>query len=154
MTGDREQMKRVLKSVVVPKIRSLGFTGNFPHFRRKRGSERQMLMLMFNKYGGSFYLEAGRLSESDFLRLKERWTAAGKALSETSLSVGHCRWNQRVRLGSVSDQNTPDNWFVFGPDKYEGKTQGSADTTQYAEIAMQVVKAIESQVERFFANAP
>jgi Domain of unknown function (DUF4304) len=68
MTDDRERMKSALKTVVVPKVRSLGFSGSFPHFRRKRESEHQMLMFMFNKYGGSFYLEAGRLSVTEFMK--------------------------------------------------------------------------------------
>src|SRR5262245_17377399 len=136
MTGDREQMKKALKTIVVPTIRNLGFTGSFPHFRRKRNAEYQMLMLMFNKYGGSFYLEAGRLSAAEFINLQERWATSGKPLSEASLTVGHCGWKQRARLGGRGA--TENHWFTFGADKYQNSPQSAPGASQYEAVAKQV----------------
>ena len=53
-------MQRALKEIVVPRIRSMGFVGSFPHFRRKVATEYQVLMVGFDKYGGSFYASSGK----------------------------------------------------------------------------------------------
>jgi Domain of unknown function (DUF4304) len=150
VTGERQRMSQALQAVVVPKIRSLGFSGRLPHFRRERGSEHQTLSFMFNKYGGSFCVEAGRLEHSDFLRLQERWRKAGRSLVESSLNIGHCRADQRLRLEGLG---TVDRWFTFGPNRYEAQALAERPTSHHSTIALNVVHAIESQLERFFARA-
>ena len=61
MSPSRKAMEQALRAVAVPAIRELGFTGSFPHFRRRGKDEVQFLMFGFHKYGGSFYVQAGRL---------------------------------------------------------------------------------------------
>jgi hypothetical protein len=152
MTGDRRQMDRALKAIVVPKIRALGFVGSLPHFRRKHGSTHQMLMLMFNKYGGSFYLEAGCQSETEFQKLQESWGAAGRSLAESELTVGHCK--RRARIGDPEGHSNADHWFVFGPDSQSGKRQDVQPPSHYDAIAAKVAHVVETQVETFFECAP
>jgi Domain of unknown function (DUF4304) len=151
MTDDRSQMNRALKAFVVPKIRALGFVGSLPHFRRKRGSEHQMLMFMFNKYGGSFYLEAGLQSEAELQKLQESWSAAGKPLAESELTVGHC--NRRARLGGTEVRPNADHWFVFGPDN-QSDARYFQRSAHYDAIAAKVAHVVETQVETFFERAP
>jgi len=152
MTDDRKAMSRALKVIVVPKIRALGFVGSLPHFRRKRGSGYEMLMLMFNKYGGSFYLESGHMSEVEFQELQKAWSAAGKPLLESKLTVGHCR--RRARLGGSEVSAATDHWFVFGPDNQSGKCLSFFPASHYDAIASQVAQVVDAQVEAFFERAP
>lgn len=143
---DRAEMRRALASIAVPKVRALGFTGSMPHFQRKRGAEHQLLMLMFNKYGGSFYLEVGQISDAEFLELQAYWASSGKQLSEEALTVGHCPWRFRKRLGGNTD-----NWFVFGADRH-GDTMGCTAFPSSTAIAEQVAAIVTNNVEAHFGG--
>tara|TARA_R110000868_G_scaffold102737_6_gene283168 strand:- start:4676 stop:5140 length:465 start_codon:yes stop_codon:yes gene_type:complete len=152
MTGERDQMKKALRALVVPKIRTLGFTGSFPHFRRKHELEHQMLMFMFNKYGGSFYLEAGRLSEAEFIDLTKIWESSSKQLSVVDLTVGHCKWNRRTRLGGAEIHNNTSHCFNFSADQFQEKVSTAKPSSHYNEIAMQLIAIVDLQVEVYFAG--
>ena len=142
-------MNAALKAIVVPKIRALGFVGSLPHFRRKSGSAREMLMVQFNRYGGSFCLEAGRMSQAELERLQESWRAAGKPLTEAQLTVGHCHWRNRARLGGTEVSPNTDHWFVFAP-----SSQSSEHLHDFDAVAANAARAVEAQVEPFFRTAP
>jgi hypothetical protein len=152
VANDRDAMTKALRAVAVPKIRALGFSGNFPHFRRKRGNENQMLMFGFNKYGGSFYLEAGSLSDAELEEKSKRWSSRGKPLTEAALEVGHCKWDRRARLGGEKIDPNSDHWFVYGPQKGE-ITLRFRSASHFELIAAQVERAIDVQVEAFFERA-
>jgi hypothetical protein len=143
-------MTASLKRVCVPVIRELGFTGSFPHFRRRRGEHLEMLMFGFNKYGGSFYLEAGRITEARCRLLQQHWRERGKELPESELSVGHCEWNQRGRLGGEHFGCNEDHWFVFGPERF-GDTRADLPEGGYDALSASVATVLRSQVEAFFA---
>jgi len=150
MKDDRRKMNAALKAIVVPKIRDLGFSGSFPHFRRKRGTEHQLLMLFFSKYGGSFYIEAARQSDDEFRQTQKEWEAVGKPLLETQLTVGHCGY--RVRLGGPS--LTSNHWFVFGPENNSTRERFPVSPSHYEDIANHVAAVVDSQSELFFSVAP
>ena len=154
MTADRENMQKALKRIVVPEIRALGFKGSFPHFRRRAEGEHQMLMLFFNKYGGSFYVEAGRISDQRVRDLQQLWADAGNSLAESSLSVGHCNPNQRARLGSNGFLNGKDHWFVFGPDNLSSGAYPQQSAISHDYIAAQVVSWLKQPAPPFFGSAP
>jgi len=40
----REKMNKALRTIVVPKLRKLGFVGQFPHFRRVRNDRAELLV--------------------------------------------------------------------------------------------------------------
>jgi len=153
VTPDRTQMQRALKDVLVPRIRAMGFVGEFPHFRHRIGAEYQMLMIGFNKYGGSFYLEAGRLSESHLLELQQHWTKAGKNLADSDLTVGHCSWKERARFGGDHVHPDADHWFKFGPDRLEPETYREQPMSHYRAIASQVLSSLDRQASEFFNHA-
>lgn len=112
MTLDRQNMQEAIKRIVVPEICALGFKGSLPHFRRRGDGEHQLLMLFFNKYGGSFYVEAGRVSDQRVRELQRLWEKAGNSLAESSLTVGQwffgrsrslvCIWTGQHRLQCLS----------------------------------------------------
>lgn len=143
-------MQGTIKRIVVPAIRTLKFSGSLPHFRRKVGEEHQMLMIFFNKYGGSFYVEAGRVSDHRVRELQQYWANAGKTLSESSLTVGHCHPNQRARLGTGGFSRSHDGWFVFGPDNRGSGVYPNQPTEVYDDIALRVVFGLKEHAESFF----
>lgn len=137
MTADRKPMQRALRSVVVPKLRELGFSGSLPHFRRQRGDEHLLVMLVFNKYGGSFYLEAGRMTQGEFEEARDAWAKAGKSFEASRLTVADCAPSARARLGGNRPDPGSNHWFFFGADDCEA-------------VAARVVDAIQAQLEPFF----
>lgn len=153
MTSDREHMQSAIKRIIVPGIRTLDFGGSFPHFRRKADEEHQMLMIFFNKYGGSFYLEAGRVSNQRVRELQQHWASAGKTLSESSLTVGHCQPGQRARLGPNGFSRGTDSWFVFGPDNRRSGVYPDQPAEVYDGIALTVAAALKEHAGSFFDSA-
>jgi len=153
MTVDRENMQRAIKHFVVPKIRALGFKGSFPYFKRCINEEHQMLMIFFNKYGGSFYVEAGRLSAQRVRELQQHWADVGKLLDESSLTVGHCQPDHRGRLGP-DGFSRKDHWFVFGPDNTNSGSYPTQPSSAYDKIASQVALLVSEHAATFFGNAP
>jgi hypothetical protein len=55
----RQEMNEQLKADVVPHLRSLGFRGSFPHFRRVSDSGVDLITFQFRLSGGSFVVEVG-----------------------------------------------------------------------------------------------
>lgn len=152
MTSDREHMQGAMKRIVVPAIRTLKFSGSLPHFRRKAEEEHQMLMIFFNKYGGSFYLEAGRVSDQRVRELQQYWANAGKTLSESSLTVGHCHPNQRARLGANGFSRSSDGWFEFGLDNRGSGDYPDQPAEVYDNIALRVVSGLKEHAGSFFGG--
>jgi hypothetical protein len=152
MTLDRQNMQEAIKRIVVPEIRTLGFKGSLPHFRRRGDGEHQLLMLFFNKYGGSFYVEAGRVSDQRVRELQRLWEKAGNSLAESSLTVGHC--SQRARLGPNGFSAGQDHWFVFGPDNTGPSVYRHQPESVYNDIAKQVASRIKQHEASFFGDSP
>jgi Domain of unknown function (DUF4304) len=153
MTVDRENMQRAIKHFLVPQIRALGFKGSFPYFKRRGHEEHQMLMIFFNKYGGSFYVEAGRISDQRVRERQQHWASAGKILEESSLTVGHCQPDHRGRLGPEGFSRN-DHWFVFGPDSTHSGNYPSQPTSVYDKIASQAALWVKEHTAAFFGTAP
>ena len=149
---DRKAMDRALKAIVVPKIRSKGFSGRWPRFRRERGAEFQMIMIMFDKYGGSFCIEAGSMSHAEFLEKQRQWKKHGKELSKGELTAAHCGVARRRRLGA--DELHADRWFQFGPRDYEvaaGEERRLMPPEFYSRIARDALSAVARDLDRFFS---
>jgi hypothetical protein len=56
-----ETMRRVLKERVAPELRSRGFKGSFPRFKRQRGETTDRLDFQFSQWGGGFYMNVNGL---------------------------------------------------------------------------------------------
>lgn len=151
MTTDRAKMQRAIKHFVVPQVRALGFKGSFPHFKRRAHEEHQMLMIFFNKYGGSFYVEAGRISDQRFRELQQHWANTGDSLHESSLTVGHCQHDHRCRLGPDGFSGK-DHWFVFGPDNCNYGGYPSQPDSTYDDIASQAALWISEHTAAYFGS--
>ena len=112
-------MNQALREFVMPELKSLGFKGSFPHFRRLRGEVTEMLAFQFNKYGGSFTIEAATLSAQE---ASAHWKAD---LSVNKATVYDA--SNRIRLHS----SQPDKWFGF---------TGESDLKHVAQAALHVIE--------------
>ena len=101
MQLERKLMGDALRATVIPYLREVGFAGTLPHFRRKRSGRHELLSIMFNKYGGSFYVEAGAMSGERYVELQRHWATAGKKLPESKLDIGHCEWIKEFVLARL-----------------------------------------------------
>ena len=144
-------MERALKAIVLPAIRKMGFSGALPHFRLRVTGEHQLIMIFFDRYGGGFYIEGGRLTEAEFERKKQRWRERGSELKEEELTVGHCA--RRRRFGSLSADK--DRWFRFGPRSHEaGQSEHEPKSSEFYEaIAQEALQAFETHAPAFFSVA-
>jgi Domain of unknown function (DUF4304) len=66
MSEPRDQMIAALREVVVPVLRNMGFSGSFPHFRRIRESQIDLLTFQFDRHGGSFVVEVATCAPEGF----------------------------------------------------------------------------------------
>src|SRR4051794_5602597 len=60
MSHSRDAMIDALKGVVVPALRSRGFSGSFPHLRRPAAERIDLLTFQFDRNGGGFVIEVAR----------------------------------------------------------------------------------------------
>lgn len=59
-----DEVRRALKSAVVPVLRARGFKGSFPHFSRIRADRLDLLTFQFSQFGPDLYLEIASCSPS------------------------------------------------------------------------------------------
>ncbi|XZE35646.1 DUF4304 domain-containing protein [Pirellulaceae bacterium SH501] len=55
----RKLMNASLKGIVVPELRSRGFKGSYPHFRRIVDDHVRVIGFQFSQWGPQFYIELG-----------------------------------------------------------------------------------------------
>ena len=66
MSKDRDAMNAALSEIVVPVLRSKGFKGSLPHFRRIANGTAELLTFQFDKWGGRFVIEIARCSDQGY----------------------------------------------------------------------------------------
>jgi Domain of unknown function (DUF4304) len=133
MSDSRDQMIATLREVVVPVLRDMGFRGSFPHFRRIRDTQVDLLTFQFNRYGGSFVVELAYCSPDGFT------TTRGEHIAPQKVQVHDMHPKQRLRLGSHPPQKN-DHWFHYEP----------ATLTVYTETALRVLPLLRSDAEDFW----
>ena len=113
-----------LKKSLVPVLRSLGFQGSFPHFRRQRDGRNELLTFQFDKYGsGKFVIELGVVEYGDYK------TYLGDTIAPSKLTAHHLA--KRLRLGAKSERE--DHWFDMA--------------TQPTD---QIISLLETQADEYF----
>lgn len=95
-------MRQALPDMVVPYLKTQGFSGSFPCFRRQSGEQQQLLDFQFNRFGRSFAVNLSVVEpHRDFHRV-----------SINDLKVLRCQ-----RLGSrkkrMKQSLNMDHWFTF-----------------------------------------
>ncbi len=133
MNDSREQMIAALREIVIPTLRKLGFSGSFPHFRRARENQIDVLSFQFNRYGGSFVVELAYCSPEGIA------TSWGEQISAKKVCAHHIHPQRRVRLGSNPPEKA-DHWFYFE----------SSGENIYQETALEVLSIFQSKAELFW----
>ncbi|HET6512630.1 MAG TPA: DUF4304 domain-containing protein, partial [Candidatus Kapabacteria bacterium] len=62
----RNGMEAALQQHIIPWLLENGFTGQMPHFQRRRAHHLELLTFQFDRYGGGFVIELGKAPLGDF----------------------------------------------------------------------------------------
>lgn len=132
-------MIAALKGQVVPVLRQKGFTGSFPHFRRRLPDAVHLITFQFNKHGGSFVVELATCPPDGYVT---SWGARVPAAKVTAWDVVR----PRRRLGGP-DINADGIWFNF---EKRGLLR-SGD--RFERAAAQMLPYLESDAEVWWGEA-
>jgi len=128
-------MIKALKAIVVPRLRELGFTGRFPHFRRETPATTDLVMFQFDRHGGGLVLELGQCARDFALDLPDF------RVPHQDLTAAHLPLSSRARLQRPPGSST-DEWF-----RYDRTTS----KRRFDETVRELLEALVD-VERLFAN--
>lgn len=131
MSTPHERMVRALKETVVPRLRSRGFKGTFPHFRRGRLEQVDLLSFQFDKWGGGFVIEIARCAPEGIIH------PSGKRIPAADVTAWNVHPMERVRLQPSLGSSTSD-WFRYD------RPAAAKGIDVYAEVAEQVLPYLES----------
>jgi hypothetical protein len=136
MSTERDRMIEVLKEKVLPVLRSRGFKGTFPHFRRPTPNGIHLLTFQFDKWGGGFVVEVAACPATGMTTPWGEHVPPGKVRA----------WdiNQRLRLGAVGKDS--DNWFRYDKRGLFGRGD------PYARAAEELLPMLDSQAEEWWAR--
>ncbi len=96
MSKERDAMIASLKEILVPVLRKNGFKGSFPHFRRTEGSDLHLLMFVFSRWGGTFYIEISKCSSAGYTNVYGEYEDVQTVKVH---SINHDVINVRPRIG-------------------------------------------------------
>ena len=133
MSQSRDQMLAALREIVLPVLRDLGFRGSFPHLRRARATQIDLLTFQFSRWGGSFVVEVAFCGPDGFT------TAYGKHVPSGKVRAHDIHPAQRLRLGSHPPTQA-DHWFSFETER----------ASVYADAALEVLPWLRGQAEQFY----
>ncbi len=96
-------MLKALKSTVIKELKAQGFTGKYPHFKKKKEGCIELITFQTNKYGGSFTVELSAVFPDSKVTNLSNLNAQ---VDEEDVEVA-CT-NQRYRLEGMFD-----GWFYY-----------------------------------------
>lgn len=100
---NREIMLKALNKTVIKDLKEQGFTGKYPHFKKKKEDCIELISFQANKYGGSFTMEVSAVfPDSKVTNLSD----LNAQVDENDIEVA-CT-NQRYRLKGIFD-----GWFYY-----------------------------------------
>ena len=134
MSEARDKMIAALKKIVVPTLRDMGFRGSFPHFRRHRDEQLDLLTFQFSQWGGSFVVEIA------YCPAAGSTLHTGEHVAPDKARVHHQQYGSRLRLGVQPPPNNRDHWFQFE----------SASQSVYTDTALEVLPLLRSQAEHYW----
>jgi hypothetical protein len=132
LSTPRKLMEDALQRLVVSRLRTLGFKGSFPHFRRMGSAQIDLLSFQFDKWGGGFVVEIAKCPPQG-VRLP--W---GEEVPPEKVKAGDLHPTDRLRLQPKLG-GSPSDWFRYDKLKIGGKAgawDGVAETVlPYLDIA-------------------
>jgi hypothetical protein len=136
LADDRKTMIGALKKLVVPGLRTLGFSGSFPHFRRLLDDRTDLLTFQFDRHGGGFVVELATWPPGEFAM---PW---GERVPPEKLTAHHIPPNSRLRLGAQAKGD--DYWFRY--DHAGERQRGDI----FERLAEEVVARISGHAEAWY----
>ena len=109
----RKLMDAALKAHVVPFLRTRGFSGSYPHFRRALADRIDLVTVQFDRHGGAFVVEMGSCPVDG---VTMHW---GKHIPSSKVTAWDLHPSQRRRLKPLEAAGT-DYWFRFEAGDYDG----------------------------------
>ncbi|MBR2414877.1 MAG: DUF4304 domain-containing protein [Clostridia bacterium] len=100
--ANRDIMLSALKEITFPILFKQGFTGKYPHFRRKSDNCIELVSFQTNKYGGSFTVEISAVFPNE---KNKNYNLYDGVTEET---FGTEATNKRYRLPGMFD-----GWFYY-----------------------------------------
>jgi hypothetical protein len=140
----RSALEAALREIVIPDLRSRGFKGSFPHFRRILETRIDLLTFQFYSSGGSFVVEVAQCGPNG---VSHSWKDV-PSNKVTAWDVG-----TRLRLGSDRAAGIADHWFAYGKANFEVGHDRVEDASHYRRIAMEVGALLDSQAEPFWVGS-
>ena len=98
------KMVKALNEIVVPKLRQAGFKGSFPHFRRLRDKQIDLLTFQFDRHGGGFVIEIGKCPPGGYT------TSWDKIIPPDKITAWDVNDRQRLQPGNGG---SPSDWFRY-----------------------------------------
>ena len=112
MSLSHSLMVKALQETVVPTLREAGFKGSFPHFRRIRDDQIDLLTFQFDRHGGGFVIEIGKCPPEGFTTYFNEFIPPNKV---TAWDVNRRYRLQRENRFSLSD------WFRYDQPPLNGE---------------------------------
>ncbi|MEJ1959882.1 MAG: DUF4304 domain-containing protein [Nitrosomonadales bacterium] len=102
----RENMNSAIKKQILPWLRSHGFKGSLPHFRRPTQGGIHLLTFQFDRNGGGLIIEIARC------KIDGITTPWGKHIEPNKVTAWDVEPNNRVRIQHLQGSGT-EHWFRF-----------------------------------------
>lgn len=138
-------MDDALKKVLAADLRSRGFTGSLPHFRRREPERISLLSVQHFSSGGSFVVEVALCPPAGHT------TTWGQEIPPSKVKALDIN-DPRPRLGNPDFPDRGDHWFVYGPRNYEPEGSKVLHQSHYVAVATEVVALLDAQAEPFWRS--
>ena len=142
MANDGTRMRRALERGVIAGLRAAGFTGAWPHFRRRLTTRIDLVTIRFDKWGGGFYV-AIAVAPPSKLRPPIVWfaIAAAKVTAEHVVDYDR-RVLRQWRLGARARKGN--HWYRYDKSRAAGR---------FDALAAKVDADLARQAEPFWRTA-
>lgn len=145
MNEHRRAMNRALQQVLVPFLRSVGFSGSLPHLRRRLAERVDYLSVQFYSAGGSFAVEIAAAGPDG------RPPHPDDRVPADEITAWHfVPGERRVRLRSRMARIPGDQWYPFGPRNFD-PPEPVHPPEHYLDVARHLVADYQEQAEPWFA---
>ncbi len=140
MHPSRSRMNESLKSVVIPYLRDLGFSGSLPHLRRIKKDGIDLITFQFDKWSGAFVIEVSHCGPKGIT------TSWGEKISPKKVTSWYMPLDSRFRI-HPRNRGGMDSWLRFDKlnlfgDIYEKTARKAVE--MIAEKAIPVWNAFQS----------
>jgi hypothetical protein len=126
MSSSRDLMDSELNSAVVPWLRSRGFKGSLPHFRRIGEHGVDLLTFQHDKHGGGFVIE---IACAPLEGITTYW---GRVIAPEKVTAKYINFRERKRIKPREGGGT-DSWFRYDGGNFEACAKQVLEALPHAE---------------------